>query len=99
MTFLAYILIATGVVFIFLAHYHFIQNAKEETYDAMGASINFDQPLAIGNLLICVALGLIGLIPWYLGICVFLAAEAISLPYKWSLLEPLAKKFLSKRGE
>ena len=96
MNFVGYIFVGIGLFFIALAHYYFIHNTKEENYDVMGASINFDQPFAIGNLLISIALGMLGLLPWYLCICAFIGIEIISLPYKWKLLEPLTKSLTNR---
>ena len=98
MKFVGCIFAGIGLFLITLAHYYFIQNIKEENYDVMGASISFDQPFAIGNLLTSIALGILGLLPWYWCICVFIGIEIISLPYKWKLLEPLTIKGLTRRN-
>ncbi len=46
----AYATIILGGAFVVLAHWWFVLNTRYEYYDEMGASINFDQPFAIGTL-------------------------------------------------
>jgi len=82
-----------GGGFILLAHYWFVMNTRFEHYDTMGASISFDQPFAIGSLLISAAVGIAGWIPWYFCILLFVVLEAISLPYKWKLLDPIVGRY------
>jgi len=87
------LIITLGSGFMLLAHWWFVMNTRFQHYDTMGASISFDQPFAIGAILISIGIGLAGWLPWYFCILLFVALEAISLPYKWKLLDPIAGRF------
>lgn len=85
--------IILGGGFILLAHWWFVLNTKYEHYDTMGASINFDQPFAVGALMISIGVGLGGWLQWYFCILLFIVLEVISLPYKWKILDPIVGCF------
>lgn len=85
------ILFATG--FFILANYLFIINTRPENYDAIGSSISFDQPFAMSNICLFSALTYSGLIQWPIAIIGFFIIEAVSLFYKWKILNSLIKWF------
>jgi hypothetical protein len=90
---------ATTIVFVladlfFLqANYFFIVNTRHEHHNGMGASISFDQPFAISNILFQVGICLLGYYPWYAALASFVILQMLSLVYKWKILDKVLDPF------
>lgn len=93
MNILAAFILFLGAGFIGLAHFWFIMNTRYKCHDMMGASINFDQPFAVGALLVSIGFGLQDWLAWCSCIMAFLALEIFSLPYKWYVLDRIMDHF------
>ncbi len=59
----------------------------------MGASINFDQPFAIGAVFLSIGIGLQGCLAWYFCILAFIVLELVSIFYKWWILDKIMSYF------
>ena len=93
MIYIAITLLLLGVILIILAHYWFIVNTKEEHYDCMGASINFDQPFGLGSIFLSIGLCLSGLLEWYWCILLCIGLIIFGTFYKWLILDKIIEPF------
>ncbi len=68
-------------------------NTRYVNHDEMGASINFDQPFAIGVIFLLIGIGIQGWLAWYFCILAFVILELVSTLYKWWILDKIMNLF------